>query len=280
MEVGVDLGGEVVVDDDIDVGKVHATAHKVCGDKDTRLGLLEIVVRLGTLRLRHAGAGHNGGEVIGAEDAAELLGVAGGVDKDDDLIELDIVEEFCQTACLRIVIHFVKVLDDIVEREDAELVDNDLLRLSHEGAAQLTDALVDGRREHHHLLGLGGGHEDVLDVAAVLLEEDIALIDNKEADGVQVEHLAVDEGAETPGSANNDVGTLLHEGGDVLVLLGATAIESGDADVGEVFGETTELVGDLHGKLVSVDNDKRLDLLYIYYKNTLKGLSICEYMLK
>lgn len=263
MEVRVDLRGEIVIDDDIDVSKVHAAAHEVRRDEDARLGLLELPVRLRALRLGHRSACDDGREVVSVEDAAELLGVVGLVDKDDDLVELDVVEELCEPACLRVEVDLVKVLHDVVEGQHAELVDDDLLRVLHERPARPADLLVDGRREHHHLLGLGRRDEDALDVPAVLLEEDVALVHDKEAHGVEVEHLALDEGEQAPRGPHNNVGTHLEEGGDVVVLLGAPAVELGNPDVGEVLGEAAELVRDLDGELVGVDDNDGLDLLYL-----------------
>lgn len=106
----------------------------------------------------------NRGKVALAEQLVQLGSTDGALDKDDDLVELELIEEVVELAVLLLLIELDVVLLQTVQGELGVLVDVVLGGVLHELAADGLDLLGEGGREHHDLLLVGSGTEDVLDV--------------------------------------------------------------------------------------------------------------------
>ncbi len=128
----------------------------------------------------------------------------------------------------------------------------------HELLASGANLLGEGSREHHDLLVVRGGAEDVLNIPAHvdLLEDLVTLVNDKVLDTRNLERLVTNKGVHTARSTDNDVralGLVLEHG---LVLGdGCTTVDDTGADIGHVLGKTGVLVADLVGELTSVAED-------------------------
>lgn len=111
VQVRVGLAWHVVVDGQVDALNVNTTAEDVSGNTDALVELLEFLVAANTksgldpasqplftriryvpLLLAHTRVNRDGGEVALPQQLVELGGTDGALDKDDDLVELQVVK--------------------------------------------------------------------------------------------------------------------------------------------------------------------------------------------
>ena len=183
VEVGVGIGGEIVVDSQVDTLDIDTTAEDISGDTDALVELLKLLVALDTmwlsvasgcvmiqrnlpLLLADAGVDGNGGEVALSQKLVELVGTLGALDEDDNLVELQVVEQVVQLAVLLLLAKLDVILLKTVQSELGVVIDVHLERVAHELLADRADLLGEGGTEHHNLLVGRGGAEDFLDVTA------------------------------------------------------------------------------------------------------------------
>lgn len=288
VEVGVGIGGQIVVDGQVDTLDINTTAENVSGHTDTLVELLELLIAFDTgvlvsrvhaeehtghnlpLLLADTGVDSDAGEITLAQQLVELVGALGALDEDDDLVELQVVQQVVQLAVLLLLAQLDVVLLQTVKSELGVIVDVDLERVSHELLADGANLLGEGGAEHHNLLVGGGSTENLLDIAAHvyskrvldnaniatenlswltnLVEHLVTLIEDESLDVAQRELLITDQGVQTTGGGDDNVGVglLVLEKLDVL-LDGGTTVEDRGLDIGEVLGETSVLVLDLVG---------------------------------
>jgi hypothetical protein len=109
--------------------------------------------------------------------SVELGRTGDRLDKDAHLVELEVVEQVVELAVLLLLLELEVVLLKTVQGQLGLVVDVDLeglrVRLKlwvtyalHELLAGGTDLLGEGGREHHNLLVVGSGTEDLLNVTA------------------------------------------------------------------------------------------------------------------
>ena len=157
----------------------------------------------------------------------------------------------------------------------------------HELLANGADLLGEGGGEHHDLLVVGSGAEDVLNVfphvcvqrerkkkenellhflrekdrrkQTKLLENIVTLVNNKVLEVLEVQLALVHELEDTTRGADENVGRGLLQDGDVL-LLGLASAEVLNPDVLHVLGEALVLLHDLERKLAGVTEDEYQNL--------------------
>lgn len=166
VEVGVGLGGHIIVEDHVDLFDVDAPAEDVGRNHDPVLEGLEVSVALNALPLLQLAMHGDRGEVILAQDFVEEDGTLDARHEDDYLVELERVKEVGELADLLVFLKLDVVLLETVEGQLALVIDEDLEWVPHELAADLLDFRRHGGREHHHLLLRRSGLEDLLDVAS------------------------------------------------------------------------------------------------------------------
>lgn len=235
------------------------------------------------LVLADSGVDSDGRKVALAEKLVQLGSADSALDKDDDLVELKVVEKLIQLSVLLALLQLNVVLLETVESELGVFVDIVLCGILHEFAANGLDAFGKRGGKHHDLLLLGGGAEYILHVGTHicvcvlkhdcypvvtwrvaltgLVEHLVTLVKDKDADASETESLVADESLETTGGADNDVraSVLGLEGLDV-VLDGSTTVEDTGLDVRHVLAESVVFVSDLVGQLTSVAHDNHRDL--------------------
>lgn len=188
MQVGAGIAGQIVVDGQVDALNIDTTSEDISGNADTLLEILELLVAADTiyrvsllsirastcsnvpLFLADAGVDSDGREVAFAQKLIQFVRTSSALDKDNNLVELQIIEQVVQLAVLLLLIQLDVVLLESVQSELCVLVDVMLCRVLHELAADGLDVLSQGSGEHHHLLMRRCGTEYVLDVSAHVLE--------------------------------------------------------------------------------------------------------------
>lgn len=166
VEVGVGNLGNIVVDDDVDAGNINTTGKDIGSDQDTLVELLERLEAGDTLILSHLRMNADGGEVALDQELVELVGAAHGLDENADLVELESIQQIVELAVLALLVQVDVVLLQTVKGELGLVVDVDLERVLHKALAHLADLLAQSGREHHDLLVVRGGLENLLHIAA------------------------------------------------------------------------------------------------------------------
>lgn len=166
MEVGVGDIRDVVVDDDVDTGDIETTGKDVGGDEDTLVELLEGLVFGNTIRLLHRSVNGDTGEVALNQELVELLSTGNRLDKDADLVELKGIQEVVELAVLLGLGDSDVVLLETVEGELGLVIDVNLEGVLHELLASNAGVLAQSSGEHHDLLVVRGGPENLLNIAA------------------------------------------------------------------------------------------------------------------
>lgn len=183
MQVRVSVCWHVVVDGQVDALNVDTTTKDVGGNTDTLVELLELLVTLDTvavistdcnrdvvgsnlpLFLAHTRVDSDTGEVALAQKLIKLGGTESALDKDDDLVELELVEQVVELAVLLALTDLEVVLLETVKSELGLVVNVDLERVLHELLADGPGLLCKGGGKHHDLLLSRGRAEDLLDIA-------------------------------------------------------------------------------------------------------------------
>lgn len=90
-----------------------------------------------------------------------------------------------------------------------------------------------------------------------LVKHLVTLVKNEGLDVAQRQLLVTDQGVQTTGGGDDNVGVSLLVGEHLNILLdGSTTVEDGSLDIGQVLGETGVFVLDLVGELTSVAHHK------------------------
>lgn len=118
------------------------------------------------LSLLHATVNGNGGEVLIAQKCVESLAATHALDKDDNLVELEGIEEVKKLAVLLFLRQLHVKLLEAVQRELGVRVNVHLHGVVHKLFADWANLVGEGGAEHHDLLLVGSGEENLLYVTA------------------------------------------------------------------------------------------------------------------
>lgn len=281
VQVRVGVSRQIVVDSQVDTLDVDTAAEDVGGDTDTLIEVLELLVAANALLLGHARVNGDGREVAFTQKLVELGRTLSALDENDDLVELQVVEEIVELAVLLALLQLEVVLLEAVKSELGILVDVVLGGVLHELLADGLDLVGQSGREHHDLLLLGSGTENLLDVATHvwgalvsdsshesrgqqptnLVEHLVAFVEDEDAHAAETKNLVTDQRVETTRGSDDDVraGVLVLDGLNIL-LDGSATVEDTGLDVRKVLAETVVLVADLERQLTSVAHDENGDL--------------------
>lgn len=113
----------------------------------------------------HLGVDGLGWDRVLVKNLVEFHGVVNVAHKDDDLVELQLVNEIHELGDLVALLKAHVVLAETVKRQLALLLDQDLGRVPHELAARDLDLLRECSSEHHHLFAMRRALENLLDIA-------------------------------------------------------------------------------------------------------------------
>lgn len=207
VQVLVSLGGQVVVDGQVDSLDIDTSTEDVGGHTDTLVELLEGLVSGDSFLLSQAGVNGDGGEVASTQQLVQLVGSVGRLDKDDDLVELQGVQQVRQLSVLVLLLQLEVVLLQAVQGQLCLVIDVDLQRRLHELLTNGTDLLRQGGREHHHLFLVRSVSEDVLHVSSHVqrLQNLVTLVNDERLHVVQTDALLGNKSVQSTGSGHHNV---------------------------------------------------------------------------
>ena len=252
VQVGLVLGGRVDVDDELDTGDVDPAGGDVGGDHDAHGprgerahgplagALAHIALELdGGDARAHELAGQAAGEVLGAGEEDALAG-PGGQTRDDAVLGGLVRQQ--PDAVVHIRHRGGGRVDGVLEGVVEELADDGV------------HAVVEGGGEEHPLAVGGGGAQDAAHAGQEAeVGHVVGLVDDGDADLVQVAVPLGDEVEEAPGAGDDDVHARA-QGFDLRVLVDA-AEDRRDGQV-EGGGQRCDGLGDLEGELAGGGQDE------------------------
>jgi len=132
MEVGIGIARHVVINDNVDLLDVDATAENFGGNEDAVLQVLEAIVDLDALLLSEVTVHGLGGKGLLVEDLGQLYGVGDGLNKDDDLVKIERINQIGQLGVLFVLLELHVVLLKTMEGQLAFVLDKNFGGVAHE----------------------------------------------------------------------------------------------------------------------------------------------------
>ena len=261
VEVVLLVGGEIVVDDDVDVVDVDTAGNEIGGDEDTGGAGLEGGHDLLALALGHLGVHGGDGVVVVVEGVSDVVNLAAGVGEDDGLGDGDGLVEIHEGVELVLLLDGDVELLDTLKGEGLAL-DENAGGLAHELGGHVEHVLGHGGGEESNLDVLGEELEDLVNLVGEALGEHlIGLIEDHAAEGVSAEGTAGDEVGDTAGGTDGD--------DDAGLDLADVILDTGTADegvaeevaLGEVVAKGGDDVEGLGGELAGGGEDEGLEVL-------------------
>ena len=269
MEVVFHIGGEIEVDDDVNVVDVDTTGNEIGGAENTGVTITEVLHNLFTFTLGHVGVDGGDGVVGVVELLRDVVDLSAGVDEDDGLGNGDGFVEIHESFELVVFFNGDVELLDTIEGEGF-LTDENTGGVTHELLGEFED-----------ITGHGGGEEADLDITRheaedfvnlfleTLGEHFIGFIENHNLHHVSAEGTTLHDVEDTTGSTNGDDSTGL----DLLdIILNTSTTNEGLAEVGVGFSEVVTDAGEdfvgLNGKFSGGRKDQSLEGLLAEVKTS------------
>lgn len=233
MEVRASLAWHVVVEHDIDLLNIDSSGEDIGGDQDSMLELLEAIVDLNSFLVWNLTMDSLGWDCSLIEHLHKLLCVGDRADKDDDLVELELVNQIHESLDLLAVLYVHIVLFKAVQGKLALVLNQNLNWIPHELFTCRLHLNVQSSREHHDLFVNWSFLEDLLDITshADVLEDLIALIKNEHLELVKVEGLAAGECQDSSWGSHNNVWGVWSLKHLLLGSSGGTSVDDFAADI-------------------------------------------------
>lgn len=251
------VGGEVVVDDEVDLLDVDAPAEEIGGDEDAGGAGAELLHDVDALGHLHVAADAGDHELVLGELVGQLLDALLPVGEHHALRDHHVLVQLDQRPELLAVLlqRNVELLDTV--QRQLLVLHQDLHRVLHELVGHLHDLWGHGRREQADLDVVGQVFEDFSDfVDEAPAEHLVSLVEDNDLEVVGLEGLSLDEVFDPSGSADNNLDAAVSEGVPVLLGVGAADAAAG-ADVEELAEAEDDLV-DLLGELAGGREDDGL----------------------
>ena len=256
VDVGLGVGGDVVVDDVADPLDVEAAGRDVGGDEDVELAGLELVDGALALHLRDVTVDRHRGVAAGAQLLGQGLGLVLGADEDDHAFEVLHLEDAREGVDLLRVGHDQVALGDRGDRRRLAL-DGDLDRVLEVLLRDPADLRRHGRREQRDVLAVGGVGEDRLDVLGEAhLQHLVGLVEDEEAQLAQVERALLEVVHDAARRADDDVHATTQRG--QLHAVALAAVDRQHAHALHVGGVLLEGLRDLERELTGRGQDECL----------------------
>jgi len=159
--------------------------------------------------------------------------------EDHDLVEFERVEEVEKLSVLFLFFELAIVLSETVEGELGVVVNVDFHWVGHELFADRSDLFREGGREHHNLLLMRSGLENILNIPShiQLLQHLVTLVQNKVLGVFQVQLAASDQSQNPTWGTDNDMWGVFSQGFPI-VLDWHTTEEDSHFNVVQVFAES------------------------------------------
>jgi hypothetical protein len=257
VDVVVDIGGKIIVDDVGDVGDIETTSRDSGGNQDGAASVTEELESALTLTLGPVSVDGGGREALVDEEVGQRVGHALGLDEDERQSTSVGVEDVEKDGALVNVLDKLDLLGDVL-RGGTNTADGQEDVVLEEIPGKHLDIAGEGGREHERLSVSDGRHVLTLDDAADLglethVQHAIGLIEHEILNVAQGDAASLYEIHKSARSGNEKVASALD-----LAELGAnvgTTVDDARADPRSV-RELASLIVDLRNKLSSGGKDQ------------------------
>ena len=279
MHVLVDVGGQVEVDDELDVGDVETARRHRRGDQDGPAGAAEGAQRLLALRLALVAVYADGRIVLVLQVALELVGAALRLHKDERQRVRIGAQQVDEKRALLVLLDPLEALRDHHGRAaHASHRQEDVV--VEEVARQHLYLLGKGGREHHGLTQADAGHVASLDNVAYLrleahVEHAVGLVQHQVGDVLEADLAALVQVDEAAGRGHQYVAA--HVQVAHLVLDVGAAVDDARTDARPI-GELARLLVDLERELAGGREHERLgqELLALVDEHVVGDVALAE----
>ena len=214
MNVVVDIGGEIVVDDVGDVGDIQTTSSNSGSNHDGATAATEVVEGTLTLTLSAVTVDSSGRIVLVDEELGQGICHALGLDKDEGETGPEGVEEVKQDGALVNVLDVLDALGDVL-RSRTDTSDGQEDVLLQEVAGEHLNVTGESGRKHEGLASGDVGHVLTLDNAANLglethVQHAVSLVENEVLDVAERDTSTLDQVDKTSGGSDDQITATLN----------------------------------------------------------------------
>lgn len=257
VDVVIDIGWEIVVDDVGNVWNIQTTSGNSGSDQDWAAAVTEHLQGALTLTLSAVTVDGGGWEVLVDQEIRQRIGHTLGLDEDEGKSAWVEVEDIQKNGALVHILNVLNLLGDVL-RGGTNTSDRQEDVVLQEVASEHLDVAWEGGTEHESLAVLDVGHVLTLNNAANLrlethVQHAISLIEDEELDVLEGDAATLDEIDETTWSSDEKIATTLH-----LAELGTdigTTVDDTWLDPGSV-GKLASLVVNLGDQLTGWCQDE------------------------
>jgi hypothetical protein len=258
VDVVVNVGGEIVVDNVLDVRDIKTTSCDSGGNEDGATSRAEHLEGALTLTLGTVTVNGGGGEALVDEEVGERIGHTLGLDEDQSKTSAVSVEDIEQNGALVNVLDVLNLLGDVL-RSGTDTTDREEDILLEEVTGQQLDVTGESGRKHESLAASGRRHILTLNNTADLglethVQHTISLVENKVLDVLERDAATLDQIDETTRGSNEKIAAALNLA--ELVTNVGTAVNDARANPRTV-GELARLLVNLGDQLTSRGEDER-----------------------
>ena len=199
-----------------------------------------------------------GGQEVLVEHFGEFDRVLDRADKNDDLIELQLVNQTHQLGNLFLLLKRDVVLSQSVQSQLAFVLDEHFCGVAHKLATRVSNFSGKRRSEHQNLLVVRSHLENLLHIRSHghVVEHLVTLVQNEHLQVVQGEGLVANQRQDTPGRTHNNVRCFVALEQLLLHSDGLTAIDHLSSRLAHELGKTSKFALDLVGELARVAHDQ------------------------
>lgn len=253
MDVLVDVAGQVVVDDQLDVGDIETSSGHGGRHQNGASARAEERQRLLALALVSVTVDAAGAEAAVVQKVVQLIGAFLGLREDQrQAVRLAAFQNLQKRGALVVLVHPQNLLRNVLTR-GTDSSDGQENVVVQEIAGEQLDLFREGSAEHERLSLVLAGHAVALDNVSDLgfethIEHAIGLVEDQVAAGLETDFAAFDKVLETSGCGDEKMAAAIevaHLTADV-----GTAVYYGGSHSGFV-GELSGFVVDLRGELTS-----------------------------
>jgi hypothetical protein len=213
VNVVIDVGGEIVVDNVLDVGDIETTGCDSSGNEDGATSRAEHLESTFTLALGTVTVNRGSREALVDEEVGERVGHALSLDEDQSKTSAVSVEDIKQDGALVNVLDVLDLLGDVL-RGGTDTTDREEDILLEEVTGQQLNVTGEGGREHESLAASGRGHVLTLNDAADLglethVQHAVSLVENEVLDVLERDATTFYEVNKTTRSSNKKIAAAL-----------------------------------------------------------------------
>lgn len=258
MDVVINVGGEIIVDNVGDVGNIQTTSSNGSSNHNGAASVTEELEGALTLTLGAVTVDRSGREALVDEEVGERVGHALGLDKDEGETTSVGVEDVEKDGALVNVLDVLNLLSNVL-RGGTNTTDRKEDVVLEEVAGQHLNVAGEGGREHQSLAVVDLRHVLTLDNAANLglethVQHAISLVENKILNVAERNAATLNKVDKTAGGGDEEIAATLN-----LAELGAnigTTVDDARADPRAV-GKLASLVVNLRDKLTGGGQNQR-----------------------